>query len=226
MTMRLNVDLGERPGEPEELYSLADVVNVACGGHAGDEASMREACRRAQAAGGAVAAHPSHPDRAGFGRREVTMAPDALADAVAGQCAALAGIAAEYGLSVERMKPHGALYHAAARDPVVAAALLDGTTRGLGRVAIVGPAAGALRTLALERDLVYERECFADRATRPDGTLVPRSDPGALIAEPAAAARVAAAFRKDGGFETICVHSDTPEAVAIARAVRAVLDAR
>jgi UPF0271 protein len=218
--MRLNIDLGEHPDEPEALYSLAHVVNVACGGHAGDAASMREACRRARAHGCELAAHPSYPDRENFGRRAMDMAPEALAASVESQCAALAGIAAELGLPVARMKPHGALYHAAARDPATARALLEGTRRALGTVTIVGPP--SLGALAARLGLPFERECFADRATRPDGSLVPRTEPGALITDPVAAAAHA---RRHLDFATICVHADTPNAVEMARAVRAALDA-
>src|SRR3954469_2735987 len=131
-SVELNIDLGELPGEPAELFALATTVNVACGGHAGDKASMARALSFAMARGARVAAHPSYPDREGFGRTSMAIAPADLARAIEEQCAALATIARRLGYAVARVKPHGALYHDAARDPAIAAALLDGAARGLG----------------------------------------------------------------------------------------------
>jgi UPF0271 protein len=123
------------------------------------------------------------------------------------------------------VKPHGALYHDARADPRVAAALLDGVQRGLDQKAltVVGPPEGALLDEARRRELRYAREGFADRAYRQGGHLVPRSEPGALITSPGAAVRQAVALCSSGTIETICVHSDTPDAVAIASAVRQAL---
>lgn len=218
----LDIDLGERPGEPAELFALATVVNVACGGHAGDQASMARAVSFAMARGARVAAHPSYPDRAGFGRESMEIAPADLAASIEAQCAALQTIARRIGYAVATVKPHGALYHDAARDPAIAAAVLDGAVRGLGvaQPAIVGPPKGALLDAALGRGMAYAREGFADRAYRGDGSLVPRSEPGALLTELGACARQAIALASTGTIEILCVHSDTPGAVAIARTVR------
>lgn len=225
MAVELNVDLGELPDEPEALYALATVANVACGGHAGDEATMRRATLRAAASGTRLAAHPSYPDREGFGRRTIAMRPAELYESVVEQCVALARVAAERGLEVRLVKPHGALYHDAAKDPVVAAALLDGALSALpDGPAIVGPPAGALADGARARGLAYVREGFADRRYDDAGGLVPRSRPDALLAEPAAAAEQALRLARAGACETICVHGDSPGAVAIARAVRDALD--
>lgn len=128
----LNVDLGEIDGEPEELYRLATVVNVACGGHAGDAESMRRACRLASAAGARVAAHPSYPDREGFGRRAVAMDEVALARSIESQCGELAKLAEAAGLEVSLVKPHGALYHEASRSEAAARAVLAGARAALG----------------------------------------------------------------------------------------------
>lgn len=215
----LNVDLGELPDEPPELYRLATVVNVACGGHAGDAASMARAVALAREAGAVVAAHPSWPDRAGFGRRTLDLAPSALADAVAAQCAALREIAG----TVAIVKLHGALYHDAARDPALADAVVDGVTRGLGRPIWVGPP-GALLRERVDADR-WRTEGFADRGYLPDGSLVPRGREGALIPDPAAAAAQAVALARSGRFDTLCVHGDTPGAVEVARAVRSALAA-
>jgi UPF0271 protein len=218
----LNVDLGEMPEEPRELYALASVVNIACGGHAGDQASMARAVSFAMARGAKVAAHPSYPDRQGFGRVRVAMPMEELSKSVEAQCAALQGIARRLGYPAAIVKPHGALYHDAAADPLVAAALLDGAQRGLSEEAltVVGPPEGALLDEARRRGLRYAREGFADRAYREGGRLVPRSEPGALITELGAATRQAVALCSSGKIETISVHSDTEGAVAIAAAVR------
>lgn len=236
----LNVDIGELADEPEELYRLATVVNVACGGHAGDEASMRRAATLAAASGAMVAAHPSYPDRAGFGRKTMAIAKEELRDAIAAQCEALARIAATVrgvrgagvavdaareGVAVRAVKLHGALYHDAARDPDIAEAVMEGASRGLGTrdLTWVGPGHGEVWRRARAERLAYVREGFADRGVLPDGSLIPRGRPGALIEEPERAAEQAVVLARSGQVETICVHSDTRGAVAIARAVRAAL---
>lgn len=221
----LNVDLGEVAGEPEELYSVADVVNVACGGHAGDDASMKHALTQAKLRGARIAAHPSYPDRAGFGRTSMQLAPSAITESVRAQCASLARIAFDVGVTVDRVKPHGALYHDASRDPAIAQAVIRGARRGLATrdLVIVGPPHGALSDHASELGLAYEREGFADRAYLADGTLVPRTAAGSVLHEPALAVAQATSLVDRGTFETLCVHSDTPHALEIARAVRAAL---
>ncbi|MCU0687943.1 MAG: LamB/YcsF family protein [Polyangiaceae bacterium] len=128
--LTLNVDLGELPDEPDELYALADQVNLACGGHAGDHASLERACRLALAAGARIVAHPSYPDREHFGRRSLTITTDELARSVRAQCTALATVAARLGIEVDAVKPHGALYHDAARRPELASALARACREG------------------------------------------------------------------------------------------------
>jgi len=224
----LNIDLGELPGEPPELFALATVANIACGGHAGDRASMARAVSFALTRGTRLAAHPSYPDRAGFGRVPMAMAPTDLAAAVEEQCAALQSIARKLGYPIARVKPHGALYHDAAADPAIAAALVEGAARGLAvptaELTVIGPPrsarGAALLDAALRAGARYAREGFADRAYRADGTLVPRSEAGALITDASACARQALTLASAGALETICVHGDTPGAVAIAGRVR------
>jgi len=219
----LNLDAGELPDETEQLWALFDVVNVACGGHAGDAASMARVAAFCASSGVRLGAHPSYPDRDGFGRRSMEIDPAALRDAVAEQCRDLAAIAAARELRIGWVKPHGALYHdAAAREPL-ARAVLEGATAALGRAfVVIGPPTGALRETAAALDLGYAREGFADRRMRGDGSLVPRSEPDALITDPAAAAAQAA--RLAAQVDTLCVHGDTPGALAIARAVREAVD--
>lgn len=219
MSVRLNIDVGELPDEPAELYPLAHLVNVACGGHAGDPVSMRQSVRLAEGAGCLIGAHPSYPDRAGFGRVSQPLTGAALRAAVREQCAALRGT----GATVHHVKAHGALYHDADRDPERAGALLDGAIDALGKVVVVGPARGAVAAAAAARGLVFLVEGFADRGVGPDQRLLPRGSPGALLTDPVAAAARASALVRARQVDTVCVHGDTAGAVAIARAVRAVL---
>jgi UPF0271 protein len=221
----LNIDLGELPDEPETLYSCAHVANVACGGHAGDAASMARAAHLCHQHGTQLGAHPSYPDRPGFGRKRMAMSPEELRASVAEQCSRLVAAARPSGQPIAFMKPHGALYHAAREDAALAEALVQGAIQALGTdFTLIGPPRGELAAAAARAGLRYAREGFADRATRPDGTLVPREEPGALIADPALAAARARDWIARGDVDTICVHGDTPGAAAIARAVRAALD--
>src|SRR5687768_5050344 len=152
MAVDLNIDLGELPGEPEELYALATVVNLACGGHAGDAASMKRSVALALRYGARIAAHPSYPDREQFGRARMAIPLDMLYQSVVDQLAALKQVAIEAGAKVWGAKPHGALYHGAAEDPQVAAALLDAivATHPDGLV-IVGPPWGHLESASRAR---------------------------------------------------------------------------
>jgi UPF0271 protein len=217
----LNVDGGELDDEPLELYALADVIHVACGGHAGDDASMERVTRACAGSGTRVGAHPSYEDREGFGRRAQTVAPDVLAGSIASQCARLLAIAKRADLTVTSVKPHGALYHAAHADDAIARACVEGAVHALGSaISIVGPAGGALERAARTAGVGFQREAFADRGARADGTLIPRGEPGALVVDPALAAARARELAARGDVDTLCIHGDTPGAVLIARAVR------
>jgi UPF0271 protein len=220
----LNVDAGEHDDEPEELVAVAHAVSITCGGHAGDARSMRRVLEACRAHGTAAGAHPSYEDRDGFGRRELDVDAETIARSVRAQCLALAKAAREVGVEVVHVKPHGALYHAANRDPDIARAVVAGARAVLGAPRVIGPPAGELRRAAEEAGLAFLREGFADRATRPDGSLVPRGEPGAVITDVDGARAQARAFAAGDRFDTLCVHGDTKDALAIARAVRAVLD--
>jgi UPF0271 protein len=218
----MNLDAGEHPGEPEELWALFDVLNIACGGHAGDAASMANVIRWCVGSGCAIGAHPSYPDRPGFGRRTMVIEPAALAATLAEQVAALAAIARGHTRTVEYVKPHGALYHDAAASAPIARGLVGAIADVLGdRVVVIGQPSGALRDAAVARGLRYASEGFADRRMRDDGSLVPRTEPGALLTDPDAAAAQARALA--ARVDTICVHADTPGALAIAGAVHRAL---
>jgi 5-oxoprolinase (ATP-hydrolysing) subunit A len=221
----LNMDLGEAPEEDDRLYLHAQVAHIACGGHAGDEASMRRALAACARHGTRVGAHPSFEDREHLGRRELAVAPEVLQAQVAAQCARLAQLAAEVGLAVRSAKPHGALYHAANGRPELARAVVRGVVEALGPgVLLVGPPSGALRDEAREAGLAYAREGFADRGTRADGSLIARGEPGAVVTDVALARDTARRLVLSGEVDTVCVHGDTPGALALAREVRGVLD--
>jgi UPF0271 protein len=221
----LNIDAGELETEPESLYASAHLVHIACGGHAGDAASMERAVRLAMAAGTLVGAHPSYPDREGFGRRSQALSDADLATTLRAQYTSLRDIAARLGGSVVSAKPHGALYHDANGEPRLAHAIVNATRDVLGPTAwLVGPPNGALARAASEGGLRFLREGFADRGVRSDGSLIPRGEPGALIVEPSDAAARATDLAAGKSVDTICVHGDTPHAGEIARTVRTALD--
>lgn len=229
--MELNADLGEDEAQLEDgrqaaLLSLVDAANVACGGHAGDERTMALTVAQCLSAGVAVGAHPSAPDRAGFGRAPLVGLPEALEPAVVAQLRALQEVCARAGTRVLHVKPHGALYHAACDDEGWARML----ARALRAAALPVPVVllpGARTRGLLEREgVVVRAEGFADRAYTPEGGLVPRGALGALLEEPAAAAAQALRLRARGGVDTLCVHGDTPAALALARAVRDALGPR
>jgi UPF0271 protein len=221
----LNVDLGELPDEPDELYVLATVVNVACGGHAGDRESMERAVALALRSGARIAAHPSYPDREQFGRARLAMPLSVLYESIVDQTDALAHVVRERRATLWGAKPHGALYHAAAEEPGVAGAFLDAVVASWpDGVTIVGPPVGHLEAESRARQLPYAREGFADRRYGSDGKLLPRGEPGALVFDPEACADQAVMLARAGEVETICVHGDTPNAVVIARTVRSALE--
>lgn len=229
MSVDLNVDIGERPGEPEELYRLATVVNVACGGHAGDDASMTRAVELARNHGARIAAHPSYPDREGFGRKTIALPAADLAASITEQCASLARVANRAGMEIVGVKPHGALYHDAASSEPLATLVLEAVFSVLGAKAtfVVGPPGPcSLRSVAGRLGARYVGEGFADRGYDEDGRLRPRGQPGALLTEPREAAEQAAMLVERGDVETLCVHSDTPDALRIARAVHDALESR
>lgn len=217
MTLRLNIDLGEMPDEPEALYALAHLANLACGAHAGDDAITARAVALARTHDIAVGAHPSFPDRARFGRVAMHLDDAALRATIRAQ---LAWLRARCDLPLTHMKPHGALYHAADRDPAIARALLDETHRALGDVAIVGPPGGALQSTAHALSRPFLREGFADRGYRDDHTLIPRGEPGALLTDPDAVRAQVRRLVASHRYDTLCVHGDGPDAVTVARATR------
>ncbi|MFM7141769.1 MAG: 5-oxoprolinase subunit PxpA, partial [Alphaproteobacteria bacterium] len=230
----LNADVGE--GFPDDdLLPLLTSASIACGAHAGDEATMLRTARIARSLGLAIGAHPGFADREGFGRRVSTRDPGAIEGLVASQVGILVAACAGIGTAVDYVKPHGALYNLASVDPAVALAIAHAFSRFVPGLPIV-LAAGTAGLAAVEAaGFSPVSEAFVDRAYRRDGTLVPRSEPGARIDDPAEAARRAVSLARDGWVEsidgerlelfprTLCLHGDTPGAVEIARAVRTAL---
>lgn len=221
----LNIDAGELATEPDELYALAHLVNVACGGHAGDDASMRRAISLAIEHGTLIGAHPSYDDRARFGRHSLIVDPTTLAASLIVQCAMLARHGAALSARVTHVKPHGALYHDATRSPEIARVVFDAAEHALGDdITFVGASGGALHRHCLEKGARFLSEVFADRGVYADGSLIPRDQPGALITDADLAAARARDLISQKIADTLCVHGDTPGALSIARAVRSALD--
>jgi 5-oxoprolinase (ATP-hydrolysing) subunit A len=215
----LEMDAGELDDEDEELWTLADLLNIACGGHAGDERSMQRVLEACKVFGIKAGAHPSYPDRAGFGRTTIAIDDRALETSIFEQCHTLRRVAEGQGVSIDYAKPHGALYHDANRDRRLADVVVSGVMAALGAVTMIAPPRGALRDAAVGSGMPFLGEDFADRGRRPDGSLIPRGSAGALIDDPEIAASQARASVADA----LCVHADTPNALAIARAVRAAI---
>ena len=237
----LNADLGEGFGpwamtDDEGLLDVVTSANVACGFHAGDASHMRRVCALAAERGVVIGAHVAYQDLAGFGRRFIDVEPGVLADQVLYQVGALRGIAEAEGAAVRYVKPHGALYHAIGSDPGQAEAVVSAVVAS--GVPVVLGAPGALwLELARAAGLRTVLEGFPDRGYAAEGTLVPRSRPGALVSDPQVIAERAVEMATTGTVVaedgstvhlapgSLCVHGDSPGAVATARAVRAALEA-
>lgn len=222
MIVDINADVGEGCGDDAALFAIVSSANVACGGHAGDRESMRETVRLAADRGVAVGAHPSFADREHFGRREFAIEPEELYEALCEQIASLAAVARECSVPLRHVKAHGALYNLAARDPLTAD-VVSRATRDSGLRVLYGLAGGAQIASALRYGLVGIAEGFADRRYRDDGSLVPRTQPDAMIDDEEEAVEQVRALVSSGRVETICVHGDNPHAVAFARGVRLAL---
>jgi UPF0271 protein len=237
----LNCDMGESFG----AYTIgrdADVMpsitsaNVACGFHAGDPSVMRETVRLAKAHGVAVGAHPGLPDLVGFGRREMAVAAHELEDAVAYQVGALAGLAAAEGIRLQHVKAHGALYNMAAKDHALADAIARAVAAVDDSLVLLGLPGSELLRAGERQGLRVVAEAFADRAYEPDGSLVSRRKPGAVIHDAAAVVDRVLRMAREGlvraidgtdillPVDTICTHGDTPGAEQLVRRIREALE--
>lgn len=236
-TIDLNLDAGEMPealadGSEEALYGQVSSVNIACGGHAGDEKTMAQAVALAMRYGLAIGAHPSYPDRAGFGRTRIEIETRALTESLTEQITALLFMAHGHGARLTHVKPHGALYNVCAYDVETANAVIEAVRYIDPTLALVGLAGSPFLQLARAKGLRAVGEAFVDRGYEDDGRLRARSLPDALVTDArvcATRARMLVEERKvqsaSGHWltveaETLCIHGDTPGALQTARAVR------
>lgn len=238
----LNCDMGESfgawtLGRDAELLDWVTSANLACGFHAGDPSVMARTVRLARDRGVAVGAHPGLPDLQGFGRRAMAVSPEEARLMVLYQVGALAAVARAEGVRIAHVKPHGALYNMAAADPALARAVARAVRDFDPGLALVGLSGSALVVAAEEAGLRAVSEVFADRGYEADGSLTPRTLPGALVEDPALAAERVLRMAREGRVRartgedlpiragTVCIHGDAPGALAVARAVREALDA-
>jgi len=237
----LNCDMGEGfgrydIGQDAEVMPLVSSMNVACGFHASDPGTMHRTVRLAKEYGVAVGAHPSFPDRVGFGRREMSASPAEIRDDVIYQLGALLAFCKAEGIPLRHVKPHGALYNLAAREIEVATAIAAAVRSVDPSLYLVGLCGSAMVAAAREAGLNFAAEAFADRGYRKDGRLVSRREHGAVLDDPGVVAERVVRMVRDGEVatvdgtgisiapKTICVHGDTPGAVALLRAIRGRLE--
>ena len=237
----LNADLGEsygawRLGDDEALLSVVTSANIACGFHAGDPLTIRQACAAAVARGVAIGAQVSYHDLAGFGRREMTEPPAELTAEVLYQIAALDGIARAEGGKVSYVKPHGALYNRVVWDATQAGAIINAIRAFNPALPLLTLPGSVAAIEASAAGLTVVAEAFADRAYRDDGTLVPRGQPEAVLTDPDLVASRVAGLVTEGTVQSvtgrpirvlarsICLHGDTPGAISLAMAVRSALE--
>lgn len=237
MHIDLNADLGEGAGSDEALLGLVSSANIACGWHAGDAKTMRQCVRWAIAHGVAIGAHPSFPDRENFGRSTMHLPPDEIVSNVLYQVGALAAIVKAEGGQLTHVKPHGQLYNQAVKEPELADALCEAVRRFDPSLKFFGLAGSNMIDAARRAGLTPVEEVFADRGYMPDGSLVPRSQPGALIeSEAQSIAQTLSLVRDhkvtaiDGSTvavnaQTVCLHGDGAHALAFARRIRERLEA-
>jgi UPF0271 protein len=232
----LNADVGEGCGFDDELVPLVSTANIACGAHAGDEATMRDAVALALRHGVAIGAHPGFADREHFGRREIPIGPAEAAELVIGQARVLQRVAAEAGARVGHVKLHGALYNMVSRDRALASAVAEALAEDVQRFGqewvLIALAGSILASVARERGLTVLGEAFADRSYRSDGSLAPRSEAGAVIKDAGAAAAQALRIATEGTVRagdgtvvtidaaTLCIHGDSAGAAELARLIR------
>jgi UPF0271 protein len=235
LSIDLNADLGEGAGHDDELLALVTSANIACGLHAGSASMMRSSIMAAKGRGVAVGAHPSFEDRENFGRREMNLSGEDIFALVVYQLGAFAAIASACGVRPQHVKPHGALYNMAARDETIADAIAQAVRAVDPALIVFAPATSELSRAAKRRELHVAREVFADRNYMPDGSLVPRGRPDALLHDPEEAANRVFGMLRDGTVraidgtevrvhaDTVCVHGHTPDAVAFVVALRTCL---
>jgi len=233
----LNADLGEGCGDDAAIMKIVTRCNIACGGHAGDAASMAEALSLAKANNAVAGAHPSYPDPENFGRTNMKLSADALSETLTCQIRELMDVAEQEGVRLAHVKPHGALYNVAAKDIGSAQIIADVTASLLPHAAVLGPPGSKLEEAACAAGLAFLGEAFADRAYEADGSLRSRALPGAVITDQRGCAAQALQIAVqnevttyDGhslpiAAQTICLHGDTPGSLKTARFIRAAFEA-
>ena len=238
----INCDMGESfgawtMGADAEVMPNITSANIACGAHAGDPVVMRRTVRRAKEHGVSIGAHPGFADLLGFGRRELVADPSEIEDSLIAQIGALAAIARAEGTTVRHVKAHGALYNMAARDRRLADAIARATRAVDPGLIMFGLPNSPMIEAGRAAGLRVAAEGFADRSYEPDGSLTPRSRPGAVVHDPALVVERAVRMVRDGvvltvagegipmKIDTICVHGDTPGAPELTRRIRAGLEA-
>ncbi|GED99029.1 LamB/YcsF family protein [Gordonia crocea] len=234
-TIDLNADLGEGVGDDDAMLTIVTSANIACGFHAGSPTLLARTCAQAHRRGVAIGAQVSYPDREGFGRRYMAMDPEDLRADIVYQIGALTALASATGARVTYVKPHGALYNTVVADEEQAAAVVAAVRSVDPGLAVMGLPRSLVLDLARDAGLPVITEAFADRGYRPDGTLVPRTEAGALLTDSAQIARRVVDLVTTGTLtavdgstitvdaESVCLHGDTPGAVEHAMATRAAL---
>ena len=236
----LNADLGEHDGDgyarDELLLRVVSSTSIACGAHAGNHRVMEETSRRAAGFGVTIGAHPSYPDREGFGRRVIEMPVAAVIESVRAQVGLLLECAARAGAAVRYVKPHGALYNRAMTDQDLATALVDCVKSVDPTLPILALPGSAMADAAASASMRVAREAFIDRAYTKDGTLVARAEPGSTIEDDEIAASRAIMLARDGlvtcmdgtvievHADSLCTHGDNPHALQLVTATRAALE--
>lgn len=235
-TIDLNADLGEGDAYDAELLQVVSSCNIACGGHAGDSGSIAATIRAAMANSVSVGAHPSYPDREGFGRRSGFLSGESLRESLRLQLEDFSGVADELGATITHVKPHGALYTDAVVDADLADVIASAVAAMPGKPVLVGQAGTELESAARAHGLRFVAEAFVDRAYQSNGQLVSRSEEGAVHANIERIQRQAVCLARDGEVtardgsivpvraDTLCIHGDTPGAATAARAVREALE--
>lgn len=238
----LNSDIGEsfgayKMGDDAAVMDAVTSANVACGFHAGDPLVMKKTIKNCAAKGVAVGAHPGYPDLVGFGRRNMKCTPEEEYADCLYQIGALSAFCRTNGLALQHVKPHGAMYNQAAKDPGLARAIARAVKDSGENIILMGLANSEFENAAKEMGVPFAAEAFADRGYMPDGSLVPRSQPGAIIHDVEEAAKRVVRMVTEGTVgavdgtvinfrpQSICMHGDTPEAVDMAKTVRRELEA-
>ena len=241
-TIDINSDLGEfsdaaHLDSDRKVLQFVTSANIACGFHASDPLTMTKSVRMAKEAGAAVGAHPGFPDRENFGRRAMDLSPEEVRAIVLYQVGALDAVCRAEGAALTHVKPHGALYNMAAKDEKLALAIADAIASYDKELIFVGLSGSLMEEASRQKDLRFAAEVFADRAYEDDGTLVSRGKPGAMIEDETLAVRRMVRLIREGVIEsvngkdiplqadTVCVHGDSPKAVAFASKLREALEA-